>query len=116
MNTNEPTMTIPLRTDEHGAIRIGNTRVTLDSIINFYLQGESPEDLHAGFPSVPLSDIYAVIAYYLSHRAEVDSYLKRRNNEAERIRLEVEAKYPPKVTRAELQARLDARQGNQGAN
>jgi uncharacterized protein (DUF433 family) len=116
MNANEPTMTIPLRTDEHGTIRIGNTRVTLDSIINFYLQGESPEDLHAGFPTVPLSDIYAVIAYYLSHRAEVDSYLKKRNDEAERIRQEVEAKYPPKVTRAELQARLDARQGKQGAN
>jgi uncharacterized protein (DUF433 family) len=116
MIANEPTITIPLRTDEHGAIRIGNTRVTLDSIINFYLQGESPEDLHAGFSTVPLSDIYAVIAYYLSHRAEVDSYLKRRNDEAERIRQEVEAKYPPKVTRAELQARLDARQGKQGTN
>jgi hypothetical protein len=72
--------------------------------------------LHAGFPTVPLSDIYAVIAYYLSHRAEVDSYLKRRIDEAERIRQEVEAKYPPKVTRAEFQARLDARQGKQGAN
>lgn len=113
MNTNEPTMTIPLQTDEHGTIHVANTRVTLDSIINFYLQGESPEDLHKGFPTVPLSDIYAVIAYYLARRAEVDAYLTKRNDEAERIRQEVEEKYPPKVTRADLQARLDARQGKQ---
>ncbi len=116
MDANEPTMTIPLRTDEHGTILVANTRVTLDSIVNFYLQGESPEDLHRGFPTVPLSDIYAVIAYYLAHRAEVDAYLKRRNDEAERIRQEVEERYPPKVTRADLQARLDARQGKQDAN
>lgn len=116
MDANEPTMTIPLRTDEHGAIRVANTRVTLDSIVNFYLQGESPEDLHRGFPTVPLSDVYAVIAYYLAHRAEVDAYLKRRNDEAERVLQEVEERYPPKVTRADLQARLDARQGKHDAN
>jgi uncharacterized protein (DUF433 family) len=111
MIADEPTMTIPLRTDEHGAIRIGNTRVTLDSIINFYLQGESPEDLHAGFPTVPLSDIYAVIAYYLSHRAEVDSYLKRRNDEAEQIIKDIEANLTPEA-RA-LRTRLRAFQEQQ---
>jgi uncharacterized protein (DUF433 family) len=116
MNVNEPTMTIPLRTDEHGTVHIGNTRVTLDSIINFYLQGESPEDLHNGFPTIPLQDIYAVIAYYLAHREKVDSYLKKRNDEAERIRQEIEARYPPKVTRADLQARLAAKRGKQDAS
>jgi uncharacterized protein (DUF433 family) len=116
MNANEPTMTIPLRTDERGTIYVSNTRVTLDSIVNFHLQGESPEDLHKGFPTIPLGDIYAVIAYYLSHRAEVDIYLQRRNDEAERIRQEIEASYPPKVTRADLQGRLEAQQGKSDAN
>ena len=110
MNTNEPSMTIPLRTDEHGAIRIGDTRVTLDSIINYHLQGESPEDLHEGFPIVSLQDIYAVIAYYLANRTEVDIYLKRRNDEAKRIQQEIEANYPPKITRADLLARLEVHQ------
>ncbi len=116
MIANEPTMTIPLRTDEHGTIYVSSTRVTLDSIVNFYLQGESPEDLYKGFPTIPLQDIYAVIAYYLSHRAEVDSYLKKRNDEAERIRQEIEASYPPKVTRADLRARLETQQGKPDAN
>ena len=106
-------MTIPLHMDEHGLMRVSGTRVTLDSIINYYLQGESPEDLHEGFPTVPLPDIYAVIAYYLTHRDELDAYLKRRETEANRIRQEIEARYPPKVTRAELLKRLEAKQNDQ---
>jgi uncharacterized protein (DUF433 family) len=89
------TITVPLRMDEHGAIRIGETRVTLDSIIHYYLQGESPEDLHESFPTISLTDIYAVIAYYLAHRDELDAYLKRREEEAERIRQQVESTYTP---------------------
>lgn len=108
-------MAIPLKTDEYGAIRVSGTRVTLDSLINYYLQGETPEALHESFPTVSLTDIYAVIAYYLAHREELDAYLKRQAAEAERIRQEIEAKYPPKVTRAELLKRLEAKQNEQDA-
>jgi uncharacterized protein (DUF433 family) len=100
-----PTMTIPLSTDEHGAIRVSGTRVTLDSIIHRYLQGQSPEALHEGFPTVPLTDIYAVIAYYLAHREDIDLYLHQQVDAAERIREMFEAKYPPKITQAELRRR-----------
>jgi len=34
--------------------------------------------LWKGFPTVPLTDMYAVIAYYLAHHDEVDDYLKYR--------------------------------------
>jgi uncharacterized protein (DUF433 family) len=95
MVANLPTMIIPLQADAHGAIRVSGTRVTLDTLIARYHQGDSPEAIHAGFPSVPLTDIYAVIAYYLAHRDEVDAYLKQRDEEAEQIRREVEASYTP---------------------
>lgn len=116
MIANEPTITIPLRTDEHGTIYVGSTRVTLDSIVNFYLQGETPEDLHQGFSTVALADIYAVIAYYLTHRADVDAYLKQRTEEAARIQKDIEAAYPPKITRSDLQARLDTQQRNRDSD
>jgi uncharacterized protein (DUF433 family) len=106
-------MTIPLRADEHGAIRVSETRVTLDTVIARYHQGDSPEAIHEGFDVLPLNDIYAVIAYYLAHRDELDAYLQHRSEEAERIRQEWEAQYPPKVTKAELLARLEARKNNQ---
>jgi uncharacterized protein (DUF433 family) len=95
MIANLPTLTIPLQADTNGTIRVSNTRVTLDTIIARHQQGNTPEAIHSGFPTVPLTDIYAVVAYYLAHRAEVDAYLKVRDEEAERIRQEVEANYTP---------------------
>ncbi len=104
-----PTLTVPIHTDEHGAIRVSGTRVTLDTLIARYQQGDKPEDIHEGFPTVPLTDIYIVIGYYLSHRAEIDAYLQRREAEAERIRQDAEAKYPPefKARIADFEARRE---------
>jgi uncharacterized protein (DUF433 family) len=99
---------LPLKTDAYGVIRVGETRVTLHSLVTLYKQGESPEDLHEGFPTVPLKDIYAVIAYYLANRATVDAYLRAIDDAAEQRRREDEARHP-QPTRAALQARLDAR-------
>jgi uncharacterized protein (DUF433 family) len=86
---------VPLRTDSDGVIRVGNTRVTLHTIIGFYNSGETPEDLHDGFPTVSLADIYAVIAYYLANRAAVDDYLHQIDEDGERIRRKIEASYTP---------------------
>lgn len=113
MRMDSASMIIPLQTDEHGVIRASGTRVTLDSIINYYRQGQIPEALHEGFPTVPLIDIYALIAYYLANRDELDTYLKHQEAHVELIRQEFEAKYPPKVTRAELLKRRDAKQNEQ---
>lgn len=93
--SNPPVITVPIQADDNGAIRVSGTRVTLDTIIVRYHQGDTPEDIHEGFSTVPLNDIYAVIAYYLANRDELDSYLKQRNEEAQRIRAEIEANYTP---------------------
>lgn len=89
------TMTIPLRTDEHGTIRVSGTRITLDTIIARHHQRDTPETIHEGFPTLPITDIYAVIAYYLAHQEELDTYLQRRNEEAERIRQDIESNTTP---------------------
>lgn len=99
---NSPSIIIPLRVDERGAIFIGNSRVTLDTVIARYHQGDGPEAIHSGFPTISVMDIYAVIAYYLVNRDEVDAYLKRRDETADQIRREVEANYT-----SEQQARTD---------
>jgi uncharacterized protein (DUF433 family) len=102
------TVALPLKVDEQGAIRVSGTRVTLDTLIHFYRQGETPEGLYEGFSTVPLADIYAVISYYLAHEQEVDAYLEQGSREADRIRQEWEELNPP-PTKAELLARLDAK-------
>ncbi len=88
----EPT---PLRIDERGVVRIGDTRVTLSSIVRCYQRGDSPESIHEGFPSVSLADVYATITYYLRHQEEVDAYLADEDAAAERLRRQIEADYPP---------------------
>ena len=60
----------PLRLGEGGVVRVGGTRVSLDSIIIAFQQGESPEGIVDQFPAVPLADVFAVISFYLRHRAE----------------------------------------------
>lgn len=69
--------------------------MTLDTVIARYQQGDTPEDIHAGFDVVPLNDVYAVIAYYLAHRGELDAYLQRRAETADQIQSEVEGSYTP---------------------
>jgi len=86
---------LPLKMDEHGVIRVSGTRVTLDTVIACYHQGDSPEAIHESFDVLPLKDIYAVIAYYLAHRDELDAYLERGREEAERLRQQWEASYTP---------------------
>ena len=95
----------PFRTDPDGAVRVGDTRVRLASIVLRHQQGATPEQIHESFPSVLLPDVYAVIAYYLCHRAEVDAFLVQLDAEADRIREEVEARPATKALREKLHAR-----------
>jgi uncharacterized protein (DUF433 family) len=62
------------RTPE-GGWRIEGTRVSLDSVVHEFLGGESPEAIVERYPSLALDQVYGAIAFYLSHRAEVDAYL-----------------------------------------
>lgn len=104
-------MDVPLRTDKDGVIRVGDTRVTLTTIVARHQAGDSPEDIHRGFPTVALSDIYVVIAYYLAHREDVDEYIRQVESEGEVIRHKFEALPSSKpLTRDTLLARTDKKQ------
>ena len=94
----------PLRVVEGGAIRVGNTRISLDLVVEQFENGMSPEELVLEYDSLSLPDVYGAIAYYLRHRDEVQEYMRLRDVEADRFRAELEAKRPP-ITRSELLAR-----------
>lgn len=97
--------TIPLTKDADGVIRVGNTRVTLDTVITAFLEGATPEEIVHQYPSLDLTDVYAVITYYLRRRAEVDAYLQERQEQAERVREENEYRFDPSGIRERLLAR-----------
>jgi uncharacterized protein (DUF433 family) len=97
---------IPLSTDSDGAIRVAGTRVTLDTVIDTFMTGASPEEIAQDFPVLQLDDLYAVITYYLRHRDEVDAYLRERRSRATALRGEIEAQFPQTSLRDRLLARL----------
>jgi uncharacterized protein (DUF433 family) len=96
---------IPLRVDELGAVRVGNTRVLLEIVITAYRMGSSAEGIVEQFPSLNLADVHAVLSYYLRHRADVDAYVQEVELEGERIRKEYEKQFGPQPTREQLLAR-----------
>jgi uncharacterized protein (DUF433 family) len=73
---------LPLRMDDDGTIRVADSRITLDVLIEDYESGISPEAIAQGLDCLQLADVYSVLAFYLRHREEVADYLRRREQEA----------------------------------
>jgi uncharacterized protein (DUF433 family) len=99
------TSEIKLTKTEAGVFRIGDTRVSLDSVIIAFNQGSAPEEIVYDFDSLTLSEVYATISYYLQNQKEVDSYLADRANQNEQVRETVEARSNPTGIRERLLAR-----------
>ena len=111
MTTTFVPMAVPLREDEHGAIRVGETRVLLDLVIQEFRNGATPEEIVESYNALDLADVYAVISYYLRHPAAIDAYLSRREQEANAVREMIEASQPPRPNlRAAIMARVKARE------
>jgi uncharacterized protein (DUF433 family) len=63
--------------DEHGVMRVGTTRVMLDSVVAAFEQGHSPETIVQQYRALTLEEVYGAVTYYLGHRDEVLTYLQR---------------------------------------
>ncbi len=90
MPTLETTQTAPLTLWEDGSIRIGSSRVTLDSVVHEFIHGATAEQIQDDFPSLNLREIYGAISYYLEHQDRVSEYLQQREEEAKAVRVEIE--------------------------
>jgi uncharacterized protein (DUF433 family) len=80
------TSEIKLTKTEAGVFRIGNTRVSLDSVLIAFNQGATPEQIVQDYDTLELKEIYSVISYYLENRKELDSYLAERSERREELR------------------------------
>jgi uncharacterized protein (DUF433 family) len=106
---------VPLRVDGTGAIRVGQSRVTLDVLLQYWRMGMKPEEIARGLSSLTLADVHGALAYYFRHEAEIDEYLRVRAAGAEKLRAEIES--PNAARLASDKARLDvARAGGNGGN
>jgi uncharacterized protein (DUF433 family) len=99
----------PILLDADGVARVGGTRVTLDSVLFAFNSGHAAEEILLKYPTLDLTDIYAVIAYYLRNRSEVDAYLESRRRQTQETVRELDARFPPGGVRERLLARRGAR-------
>ncbi|MPZ67788.1 MAG: DUF433 domain-containing protein [Pseudonocardiaceae bacterium] len=98
---------VPLLTDADGVVRVGRSRVTLDTVVAAFRTGATAEEIAQQYPSVDLVEIYAVITYYLRHRSEVEEYLRARERMAAEVRADNEARFDPVGIRERLLARCN---------
>jgi uncharacterized protein (DUF433 family) len=95
---------IPLRWHENGRmILVGETRVPLETIVDAYNEGSTPEEIAMRYSAVALAHIYQVIGYYLEHRAEVDAYVTEAQAHHDAVEAQNRARFPMKDIRERLQ-------------
>ncbi len=105
MNAVESVSKIKLTKSKSGVFRVGDSRVSLDTVIIAFGQGATPEQIVEDYDSLELGEVYAVISYYLQNREEVETYLARRKIERENLRRQIESRSNPNGIREKLWSR-----------
>ncbi len=113
MNELETNFEAPFTITEHGTIRIAGSRVSLDMVIHPYKLGATAEQIAYCFLSLSLADIYPAIAYHLTHREEVEEYLRRQEAVADALLQQIESDPKRRQRITELRERILARRRNQ---
>ena len=75
-----------------GGRRISGTRVSLDSVVHAYWNGQSINAIVADFPALNPALVQNVIEYYLSNRSEVDLYLAEQDRRWEALKAQRNSK------------------------
>jgi uncharacterized protein (DUF433 family) len=90
---------------ENGGRRITGTRVSLDSVVHAYWNGQSVDTIVADFPSLNAAQVRNAIEYYLSNRPEVDQYLAEQDRRWEALKAQRTKKQDALIHRIFLTAR-----------
>jgi len=96
---------VPLQTDDNGVMRVGGTRVSLESVVYAYREGATAEQIVEDFPSLDLADVHLVISYYLRHFEDVNAYLAQQRRETDALKTRITADFKTQVVRQRIEER-----------
>ncbi len=99
---------LPLQSDADGVIRVGGTRVTLDTVVYAFEQGSTAEEIVQRYPSLDLGDVYIIIGYYLQNQVSISAYIQERQKRAERVKQDNIKRSQQQTIRTRLLARRAA--------
>lgn len=77
-----------------GVYWVAGTRVSLDSIVYAFLDGQTAEGIAQSFPVLTLEQVYGAITFYLANQPEVESYLRQEEADFELLRQTLRARDP----------------------
>ena len=77
-----------------GGYSVAGTRVSLDSIVYAFMEGQTAESIAQAFPVLALEQTYGSIAFYLANRPAVDAYLAASRDDYEARRRAARAADP----------------------
>src|SRR5260370_18930477 len=66
-----------------GAYWVGDTRVSLDSLVYLFREGMSAESMVESYPVLTLEQVHGALAFYLGHHNDIDAYLPEGRRAAE---------------------------------
>lgn len=101
-----------VQVDKYGVLRVGDIRyrISLDSVVYSFQQGDAPETIQRNFPLLTLEQVYGGIAFYLAHRDEVGEYLRRQEAIWAALKAKCDANPSPVVERLRALKRARAEQ------
>jgi uncharacterized protein (DUF433 family) len=67
--------------DDHGRAFVEGTRTRVIMVVMDKMNGLSPEQIQQSYPYLSISQIYAALAYYYDHQAELDAQIADEANE-----------------------------------
>lgn len=66
-----------------GVFRVAGSRVSLDSLVYLFREGDSPESMVESYPTLSLEKVYGALAFYLANQTMIDQYLREGEQAAE---------------------------------
>jgi uncharacterized protein (DUF433 family) len=97
--------------ERDGGYYIAGTRISLDSIVHAFQDGEAPDGILRSFPMAgPLVKIYGAITFYLENKEKVEEYLKEQDRRWAEI-AQIQAKSPSPLAKRLREAREHAATG-----
>lgn len=69
-----------------GGYWVADSRVSLDSIVSAFHEGQSAESIAQSFPVLSLEAVYGAITFYLANRKLIDDYLREARSQYESLR------------------------------
>src|SRR6267143_7114519 len=84
------TLTVPLREEPSGVLRVGKRRVLLELVIYAFKAGATPEAIVQSYDTLNLADVYVVVSRYLAAPGPFEEYLRIREEVATLARRTIE--------------------------